>query len=167
MTHAPCWPPGRCLRAERRFASVASQRAPIRLRKRPDFTPQKYQSRIVRLGRRLDAVIATQADDADARRLLKRLRRTGDHLLTFLDCPQIPFENNWAERMIRPAVILRKKSQSNRSDRGAATQAVLMSIYRTLRLRGHDALQTIADALRTYLQTGQLPPLPAANIAAG
>jgi len=139
----------------------------IRLRKRPDFTPQKYRSRILRLGRRLDALIASESDDADARRLLKRLRRTGDHLFTFLDYPQIPFENNCAERMIRPAVILRKNSQSNRSARGATTQAVLMSIYRTLRLRGHDPLGTIADALRTYLQTAQLPPLPAASTAHG
>jgi len=139
----------------------------IRLRKRPDFTPEKYQSRILRLGRRLDALIATEPDEADARRLLKRLRRTGEHLFTFLDYPQIPFENNHAERMIRPAVILRKNSQSNRSDRGARTQAVLMSVYRTLRLRGHDPLQTLAAALRTYLQTGQLPPLPPQIVADG
>jgi len=139
----------------------------IRLRKRPDFTPQRYRSRILRLGRRLDALIATDGADPDVRRLLKRLRRTQDHLFTFLDYPEIPFENNFAERQIRPAVVLRKNSQSNRSDRGATTQAVLMSIYRTLRLRGHDPLQTLTDALRTYLQTGQLPPLPAANIAGG
>ena len=119
----------------------------------------------MRIGRRLDAFVATAADDSDARRLLKRLRRTQDHLFTFLDYPQIPFENNFAERQIRPAVILRKNSQSNRSDRGAVTQAVLMSVYRTLRLRGHDPLSVLADALRTYLQTGHLPPLPAANTA--
>jgi transposase len=169
----------------------------IRLRKRPDFTPQKYQSRIVRLGRRLDALLAAGTDspgspgaslapgspaaraaaacrlpaevfaDADVRRLCKRLRRTGDHLFTFLHYPQIPFENNFAERQIRPAVVLRKNSQSNRSDRGARTQAVLMSVYRTLRLRGHDPLHTIADALRVYLQTGHLPPLPAHGTANG
>ncbi|MFQ5464179.1 MAG: IS66 family transposase [Phycisphaerae bacterium] len=170
----------------------------IRLRKRPDFSPDKYQSRILRLGRRLDALIAAGVDgprapgsttrapgsttaraaarcplaaevfaDADVRRLCKRLRRTGDHIFTFLDYPDIAFENNFAERQIRPAVILRKNSQSNRSDRGAVTQAALMSIYRTLRLRGHDPLQTIAAALRTQLQTGQLPPLPAAIVADG
>lgn len=139
----------------------------IRLRRRPDFTPEKYRGRIVRIGRRLDALLATDVDDADARRLLKRLRRTGDHLFTFLDYPQIPFENNFAERQIRPAVILRKNSQSNRSDRGAHTQAVLMSVYRTLRLRGHDPLRTIADALRTHLTTGQLPSLPVASTADG
>ena len=60
-----------------------------------------------------------------------------------------------------------EKSQSNRSDREARTQAVLMSVYRTLRLRGHDPLQTIADALRTDLRTGQLPPLPPSAVAGG
>jgi len=177
----------------RAFAKILRRliRDGIRLRKRADFTPQKYRGRIVRLGRRMDALIAGGADapappgsvaaraaaacrlpsdvfeDADVRRLCKRLRRTGDSLLTFLDYPEIPFENNFAERQIRPAVILRKNGQSNRSDRGALTQAVLMSVYRTLRLRGNDPLATIADALRAYLTTGQLPPLPGAVVANG
>jgi len=69
--------------------------------------------------------------------------------------------------MIRPAVILRKNSQSNRSDRGARTQAILMSIYRTLKLRGCDPVATIADALRTYTATGRLPPLPVQSVADG
>ncbi len=132
----------------------------IRLRKRPDFTPKRYQSRIDRLNRRVGEMAREESADADARRLRKRLRRYGEYLFTFLDYPYIPHDNNFGERQIRPAVILRKNSQSNRSDRGAATQAVLMSIYRTLKRRGLNPTKTIADALRTYLTTGQLPPLP-------
>ena len=67
-------------------------------------------------------------------------------------------DNNFGGRQSRPAVILRKNSPSNRSDRGAATQAVLMSVYRTLRLQSLNPTQTIAHALRPYLTTGQLPP---------
>ncbi len=66
--------------------------------------------------------------------------------------------------MIRPAVVLRKNSQSNRSERGAAVQSVLMSIYRTLKLRGLDPLQVIIDALETHVTTGQLPPLPTRSL---
>ncbi len=58
-------------------------------------------------------------------------------------------------------MILRKNSQSNRSDHGAATQSVLMSVYRTLRLGALNPTKTIADALKTYLTTGKLPQLPA------
>ena len=71
------------------------------------------------------------------------------------------------ERQIRPAVILRKNIQSNRFEQGAATQAILMSVYRTFRLCSFNPTKTITDVLNTYLATGQLPPLPDTNIADG
>ncbi|HNQ21977.1 MAG TPA: IS66 family transposase zinc-finger binding domain-containing protein [Phycisphaerae bacterium] len=83
------------------------------------------------------------------RRLAKRTLRHRHHLLTFLDYDQVACESNFAERQIGPAVVLRKSSQSNRSGQGAAVQAVLRSIHRTVRLRGHDPITTIATALRT------------------
>jgi len=49
----------------------------------------------------------------------------------------------------------------------ADLQAVLMSIYRTLRQRGHNPIQTIVAAVRTYLKTGSLPPLPARTTELG
>ena len=139
----------------------------IRLRKRSDFDPQRYASRIRRIDGRLMALARGTYPDADASRLAKRLLRHCDELFTFLDHPDVPFDNNLAERMIRPAVILRKNSQSNRSEKGAATQAVLMSVFRTLKLRRHDPLKVIPEALRTYLTTGTLPPLPDAFVADG
>ncbi|MCJ7543236.1 MAG: IS66 family transposase [Phycisphaerae bacterium] len=139
----------------------------IRLRKRADFSPEKYASRIVRIDRRLRAMAEAEYADADASRLAKRLWRHCDELFTFLDYPEVTFDNNLAERMIRPAVILRKVSQSNRSEKGAAVQAVLMSVYRTLKLRGHDPLATITSTLRTHLTTGQLPSLPVPSVADG
>jgi len=127
--------------------------------------------------------------DADANRLAKRLLRHCDSsqspfrdLFTFLDHPDVPYENNHAERMIRPAVIpggapsgIRKNSRSNGSDKGAATQASLMSIYRTLKLRGStglaagglDPVAAVAAALRSYLTTGYLPSLPVQSVADG
>ena len=134
----------------------------IRLRRREDFTPEHYASRIDRINRRLVTLACDKHVDVDASRLAKRLHRHQDQLFTFLDRPEASWENNRAEREIRPAVILRKNSQCNRSQRGAATQAVLMSVYRTLRLRGRDPLETIADALSTHAATAppHLPPLP-------
>ncbi|MDP6544481.1 MAG: transposase, partial [Phycisphaerae bacterium] len=139
----------------------------IRLRKRADYTPQRYASRVGRVDKRLMAMARAKYADADASRLGKRLLRHADHLFTFLDYPEVPFENNFAERMIRPAVIIRKNSLSNRSENGAAAQSMLMSVYRTLKLRGHNPIATVANALRTYVQTGTLPPLPEAIVADG
>jgi transposase len=64
-------------------------------------------------------------------------------------------------------VIQRKTILCNRSPEGAQVQAVLMSIFRTLRLRGHDPTRTIAAALRQLMLTGKLPQLPGPAVAGG
>ena len=132
-----------------------------------ELTAEQYQSRRNRLHKRLGELIDAPWEDKQARRLIKRLRRHCEDLFTFLDQAGVPFENNHAERMIRPAVIIRKNSYGNRSQQGADCQAVLMSIFRTLKQRGHDPITTICDAIATYLKTGQLPPLPANIISDG
>lgn len=133
----------------------------IRLwRERGSLAADRYGSRRDRLHVRLAELIETSWDNREAKRLVKRLRRHRNDLLTFVDEDNVPFENNHAEREIRPAVIIRKNSYGNRSEAGADCQAVLMSIFRTLKRRGHHPIRTIVDALRSYLQTGVLPPLP-------
>lgn len=139
----------------------------IRLRKRPDYTKQKYQSRITRLNARLVKLAEAAYTDPDAIRLAKRFARHQDSIFTFLDVEGVEPTNNHAERMIRPAVIIRKNSQGNRSDQGAKTQAVLMSVFQTLKLRGHDPLAALTLALQTYTATGSLPPLPPPAAAHG
>jgi|TARA_B100001971_G_scaffold210466_1_gene236035 transposase len=123
--------------------------------------PSERASRRLRLQIRLQMLIDTEWKHSDARRLIKRLRRHSSDLFTFLDYDNVPSDNNHAERAIRPAVIIRKNSQSNRSERGADTQAILMSVYRTLKQRGHQPLNALIEALQTYLRTGQMPALPA------
>ena len=131
----------------------------IRLRQR-QAPAEVCMARRPQLQARLQHLIGHGWENAHARRLVKRLRRHAQELFTFLDHPEVPFDNNHAERTIRPAVIIRKNSYANGSEDGADLQAVLMSVYRTLKQRGHNPIQTIVAAIRTYLQTGQLPSLP-------
>lgn len=139
----------------------------MRLRKRKDFTPERYASRIKLIDRRLSKLADATYTDGDTRRLGERISKYRDQLFTFLDTPGVPPDNNHGERQIRPAVIIRKNSLCNRSEKGAMKQAILMSIYRTLKLRKVDPTKTIAEALRTLLKTGQLPPLPVEHVADG
>ncbi len=140
----------------------------IRLwRRKDELPPQTYASRRKRLLRRLDALVETPWEDSQARRLIKRLRRHRNDLFTFLDQPGVPFDNNLADRAIRPAVIIRKNSYGNRGDQGADVQAMLMTIFFTLKKRGRNPINTIYDALTSYLETGQLPPMPATTAADG
>lgn len=139
----------------------------LRLHQREDVSGEQYASRRARFDVRLDEILAHPWEDADARRLVKRLRKYRGELFRFLDDPAVPADNNHAEREIRPAVIIRKNSLCNRSEDGAEVQAVLMSVYRTLKLRGVDPIRTIVSALRQYVQTGVLPPLPSAPASLG
>jgi len=133
----------------------------IRLSRREgEHTPQAYASRRALLSKRLDELNAVPWEDGQARRLVKRLKRHHDELFTFLDQPGVPFENNLAERAIRPAVILRKNSYGNRSGQGADIQALLMSVFFTLKKRGHNPVNAISHAIKQYLESGSLPPLP-------
>ena len=91
---------------------------------------------------------------------MKRLRRHAAELFTFLDHAEVPLDNNHGERPIRPAVIARKNSDADGSVDGAETQAILMSVFRTLKRRGHNPVSAVTEAVRTSLRTGQLPPLP-------
>ncbi len=140
----------------------------IRLRRRRgELEPEAYESRRGCIVRRLRELCDTPWEDANAKRLIKRLRRHQDELFTFLGQSDVPFDNNLAERSIRPAVILRKNSYCNRSDQGAAIQAVLMSVFFTLKKRGQNPVSTVCAALVHYLKTGQLPPLPPENLPIG
>jgi transposase len=128
--------------------------------KRDTMDAQQFLRRRVRLDTRLITLSETDWNDKDVLRLVKRLKRYQDTLFTFVDYEQVSHTNNHAEREIRPAVIMRKNSYTNQSQHCADTQAILMSVYRTLKLRGHNPLSTIVDAMRTYVKTGKLPPLP-------
>lgn len=149
-------------RSWQRFAKKLRRllRDAIRLSKHSQRSAPDFASKRQRLKDRLQTLIETPWQDKHARRLVKRLRRHANELFTFLDHAEVPHDNNTGERAIRPAVIIRKNSYANRSEEGADMQAVLMSIFRTLKQRGHNPLRTIVSALRTYVKTGKLPPLP-------
>jgi hypothetical protein len=123
------------------------------------LSPELYDRRCALLEQRLQALIAQPYKDGQCKRLVKRLKRHQRELFTFLRHPGVPANNNHVERMIRPAVIARKNSYCNRSEKGAQTQAILMSLFRTLHLRKQDAIITMEKALNNYCKTGSLPIL--------
>ena len=140
----------------------------IRLwRRKAEMPREECASRRAGLGARLQTLVDADWNDAHAQRLRKRLRRHQGDLFTFLDQPDVPFDNNHAERCIRPAVNIRKNSYGNRSPQGADCQAVLMSVFRTLKQRGHDPIRTVVAAIEQYLLTGKLPPLPTQTTSDG
>ena len=140
----------------------------IRLRKSKDEVDEPtYQRRCRRMEHRLRLLLEHGWSNKEAKRLLKRLIRHQDELLTFLYHAEVPFENNFGERSIRGAVIMRKNSFNNRSEKGASTQSVLMSVFFTIKQRGLNPVETVKQALKIYLKTGHLPRLAEMNASNG
>jgi hypothetical protein len=132
----------------------------LRLRAQKDFSPERYRSRIDRFYERLLDLALSHYADADTCRLANRLKKYRDELFVFLTHPDVPATNNHAEREIRTAVLMRKIIYGNRSADGALTQSVLMTVFRTLKRRGYNPIETLVYALRDTIRTGQLPPFP-------
>ncbi len=103
---------------------------------------QQFDRRLTRLHLRLDALLSQSIDQKDIKRILKRLKRHRQELFTFLEYGVSPY-NNYAEQQMRKPVLTRKVSQQNRSERGAATQAILMTLFRTAELQNQNPMETI------------------------
>lgn len=86
----------------------------------------------------------TRASPAE-RKVRNRLRKQRDHLFTFLDHPGVDATNNLAERQLRPAVITRKLSAGNKTERGARTWAILTSITATAQQRGQNPISVLCQ----------------------
>ena len=131
-------------------------------RRRADFEPACFERRKALLKQRLVELYARPYSNKNADRLRKRLERHRNEIFTFLDYPSVTPDNNHAERQIRPAVVSRKTSYGNRSKEGADVQAMLLSIFRTLELRGYNPVNALLFLLQEHLRTGKPMTLPPA-----
>jgi len=100
-----------------------------------------------RLEASMDRLLAKTFQAPANRRLAKHLRHEQPWLFTFLHCPGIEATNNAAERALRPAVIARKTWGGNRTENGARTQQILISILSTCRQQGKDSFERITNLL--------------------
>lgn len=93
-------------------------------------------------------------------RLAAHLHRNQNHLFTFLRHEGIDATNWRAEQMIRPAVVNRKVWGGNRTQCGADAQSILMSVWQTARLAGHEPMRWLCQLLRSPSMAPSLVPAP-------
>jgi len=79
--------------------------------------------------------------------LAGRIEKFLFQLFVFLEHPEVPPENNLAERSLRPVVMARKVCGGTRSAKGSETLAILRTLFGTWASRGQSPL----DACRALL----------------
>ena len=92
--------------------------------------------------------------------LFRSLLKREPALWRFADTPGVDPTNNLAERMLRPAVIWRKKSFGCHSRRGCQYVERMLSVIQTLRLRNADVLDYLSAAVAAHRKGTDPPSLP-------
>ncbi len=124
----------------------------IRLSERKDQSElDTFDRRKERLYHRLEQFLEENHKDKDAKRLIKRLKRHKNELFTFLEYENVSPYNNHAEQQMRKPVLTRKVSQQNRSEQGAKTHAVLMTLFRSAELQGKNPVETVLSLAKTII----------------
>lgn len=102
---------------------------------------EAFQERLYRLA------LGYARREGPVRLLALRITRFAEEMFTFVEHPDVPPDNNAAERAIRPAVIYRKVSGGTRTPKGSDTAARLMSFVGTWTLNGQDPLAACMELL--------------------
>ena len=85
------------------------------------------------------------------RNMCKRFRDYGDCYFQFLENPQVPPTNNYAEQLIRTVVIDRHITQGNRSDWGERLSERLWTVIATCKCQKRNIMEYLINNTRNVL----------------
>jgi transposase len=94
----------------------------------------------------------------EAGKLLRSLRDKADQWWYFLNHPEVPPDNNLAERSLRLAVTKRKVSGGSRSMDRFAQTADLLTVVQTCRRQGRSVMEFFRQALIAKSESGKSQP---------
>ena len=100
-------------------------------------------------------MIACSARDPALQNAQNIFREHADRMYHWARDPDIPAENNRAERGVRGLVIARKTSFGGHSEGALRVREVNQSAIETLALRHADSAGKLAKALNNYAATGK------------
>ena len=119
----------------------------------------RYVRLRLKLEERLFDFTTAAYTNKNLQRLSKRFVQSWLDMFRFLKDPSLDWNNNRAERMIRPNVIYRNRSYGNRSDRGAEAHGTIMSLMQTLKLQGKNVTESLRMAFLQHRQGNPVPQL--------
>jgi transposase len=118
--------------------------------KRSRTPPEQYSICAEELKSEIMTICQQTANHPGIQKFQNIFRENEDRLFQWVDHPNVPCENNYAERNLRPIVISRKLSFGCQSERGMKTREIIMSVLHTASSRGIDVqlfLEAILNAI--------------------
>ena len=123
-----------------------------------DAAQDELKKAVEELFAQAEAELAGLPAKARQGKALRSLLKHREGLSVFVDNPQVPMDNNVAERELRGAVIGRRLSFGSDSEDGADLTATMYSVIGTLALNGIDVLRWLEAWLEACAKKGGNPP---------
>lgn len=110
---------------------------------------QGTEGQVMKLKERVEHLLARHYQHKTVWKFVKNLvKRDLENLFIFVTHPDVDPTNNISERELRELVLIRKISNGSRSEQGAETTAILLSIIKTLRSQGRNVFEGLQEILR-------------------
>ena len=123
-----------------------------------DAAQRKLGKAVKRLFADAEAELAGLPAGSREAKPLRSLLNHREGLSVFVDNPQVPMDNNSAERAFRKAVIGRRLSFGSDSEDGAKFTAIMYSVVGTLAMNGIDVRRWLEAWLKACAKNGGKPP---------
>ena len=143
---------------ERRAAGALRPRGPQRQTPAFDAAQGALEEPLDGLFAQAARELADLPDEAREGQALRSLLNHREGLSVFVDRPQVPMDNNKAERCLRGPAIGRRLSFGSDSEKGARFTAIMYSVVGTLSINGIDVLRWLEAWLEACAKNGRKPP---------
>jgi hypothetical protein len=123
-----------------------------------EITARQFKRQARKIKDQILQIVNRQARHPAIQAMQDLFRQKADRLYHWADDPQIPADNNRAERELRPLVIARKISFGSQSDAGARTRETLMTVLHTLAKKTSDVMNAFKSVLDNLAEQPNADP---------
>ena len=124
----------------------------------PQLADKTLQEAVDQMAKQYERQLRNKKLHPACQKVLKSLKRHWQGLTIFVDHPEIPMDNNAAERALRGPVVGRKNFYGSGALWSGILVATLFTIFQTLKLWNINPRSWLETYLRTCAQNGSQPP---------
>ncbi len=135
-----------------KFCELLSRAMKLRGR---GLSPEDFAREAKEIRQKIEEMVDGPARDAALQDLQNVFRERRDEMFRWAESPEIPADNNLAERGVRGLVIARKTSFGGQSEDALWVREVMQSVMESLALLYDDPAGTLETALDIYAKTGR------------
>ena len=123
--------------------------------KRSQIKEETFQKNVELLKNRLEKLLAWKKPNPVLKKIIKKVKKQQDKILTFVLHPNVESHNNYSEYLVKKGIIKRKISGGSKSQEGFSAYACLQSIAMTCHLRKVSFSKFMLASLTKAIRTGK------------